>query len=171
MIYSKSNPVGLDVKINSLQTKLNATLVACGISTSDIDIYPRIYKLKEGTMIEPVKFISKEYDKSLFTTDKKVVAYFYERVPVNNENGMFNAVIGNVVHVNLASVYTSITHRADQEFIKVMTDFYRIEPYGFRLTSISTGELVYSDFNFEETKENIHPYFSVRFDLNINFRI
>jgi len=171
MIYSKSNPVGIDIKINSIQNKLHAAFLALPLVTGQIDLYGRVYKLKEGLKITPVKFIT-EFNKGLFTTDKTIVGYFFERTDPVNTNGMFSTTIGNIFHVNLKAVYPSITHRADEEFTKLITDIYSREPYGFKTLSISTGiDRVYSDFNFEESIEDIPPYFSIRFDLNINYRI
>lgn len=170
MIYAKTSPVGLDIKINSIQNKLHAALLDMGLVTGDVDVYPRIYKQRDDK-IEPVKFISKEFERSLFTTDKKVVAYFYERFDAVNTHGLFSSTVANIVHVNLPLVYPSITHRPDHEFIKFMTDIYKIEPYGFRLDSIATGVNVFTDFSNDFKREDIPPYFSVRFDLNINYRI
>jgi len=174
MIYSKTNPVGIDVKINSIQSKIHKALLlwpSPGLITGQVDLYNRIYKLKEGLKLTPVKFAT-EFSKSIFTTDKAVVGYFYERTDPVNINGMMSYTIGNIFHVNLLTLYPSVTHRADAEFVKFISDIYRIEPYGFRLLSVVTGiDHVYTDFNFDEKLEDLHPYFIVRFDFNINYRI
>jgi len=170
MIHARSNTVGIDKRINSIQSKLEAKFISLGLLTGTFDIYDRIYKLKDGQDVTPVKF-SKELSKSLFTTDKAVVCYFYEKTNPVNTNGLYSVTIGNVFHVNLETLFPSVTHRADYEFIKVITDLYRYEPYGFKLENVITGPQVFSDFSFETTIEDIPPYFSLRVDLNINYRI
>lgn len=172
MIYSKSNPVGLDKKIKLIQTKLESEFVAYGLATDDFDIYDRIYKLKEDTEIVPAKFINQRYEKSLFSNDKVLTCYFYKRTEPQNAHGLFSVTVGNIFHVNLSLFYPASTGRSDQEFSKRISDIYAREPYGFRLMNF-TGDIekVFSDLRYSTTLEDMQPYFSVRFDLNINYRI
>ena len=80
MNYTKTSPVGIDIKMNLLQAKLHAMLLAdLSLSTGQVDVYGRCYKLQEEEGSKPAKFITKEVERSIFSNDKAIVCWFYQK--------------------------------------------------------------------------------------------
>lgn len=171
MIYAKVTPVGMDKAIKLIQVKLESVFIALGFTTDQFDLFERIYRLKEDNEIIPVKFINQQYNSTLFSNDKVFTCYFYERTEAVNNHGLYSVTLGNVFHVNLSLMFPSITSRADQEFVKIISDIYAREPYGLRSVNYVTGLDRMNDLNYKSELEGVHPYFHLRFDLNLNFRI
>jgi hypothetical protein len=171
MIYSRENPTGMDKKIKVIQEKLEKVFISLGFSTGEFDLYDRIYRMERSNEIVPVVFINEQYNNTLFSNDKVFTGYFYERSEAVNNHGLYNITLGNVFHVNLSLMFPEIKSRADQEFTKILTDVYAMEPYGFRAVNFTTGLDRMTDLNYKSELEMVHPYFHLRVDLNLNFRI
>lgn len=150
-IVSKTNPIGIDAVVDSLQNKLQ-TLVTNNEWTA-LQIYPRAYKNETDNGIKPeifTEYDTKEYQEVLFDDNYDATCFFLMNDNLNVVN-LGQRVEGNlsiIFQVKLPKIKPSITHRADEE---VRYDILRVlerNRYNWEITNIITGiDNVYTGFN------------------------
>ena len=73
----------------------------------------------------------------------------------------------------LDELFTTVTHRADEELRNMLKMLLKQNPYSFKLTGTTTGiENVYNDLDFNiEYNDDMQQFHVVKFDLEINYNI
>lgn len=131
MIYSKTNPVGVDYCISVIQSDLYSQIQALwSLSANQILSYPRVERIRKREIDDKERlayYSSGKYtDGDMLLDDRYAVLFcFY---PINKpefNNNLNYQDIEIIFFINLSTVKPSITHRADEE---VRSDIRSILP-------------------------------------------
>lgn len=180
MIYTVENPVGIDARIDALQTHLHAYLLAkWGITTDQYDCYGRAYRNRRDYGYIPEKFKrganDKDYKDVLFDNSKVVTSFFGTGTETSMDGKMATIDVHAVFFTNLSVIKSALAHRGDEEARLDVMEFFRRGRYGFELTGQKTGvESVLSEYPGKAkddmlAKCDIHPWHTFRFDLRCTY--
>lgn len=140
MLISKTSPAGIDYKLQELQTLLHDSLLTkWGINTSAYKCYGRCYRNKtdKGYIAENYEG-SGEYKEVYWDDSLAAISFFGTGVKTK-----YDAYEATDVHlvffVNLATLKSSITHRADEEVKADVIDLIKPATYGFEYIGFETG--------------------------------
>lgn len=165
----KTSTIGIDTHIQKLQSKLSSDLTSTWSLTS-ADFFGRIYRTRKKGKFIPEGFKigtnSKEYQDVLFNDKKDCVCFFYVS-GIDFDSEKFTSDVDIIFQ--LRTSVKNVTHRADAEIIKDVTDIMRKEPYGFKMIGVESDiENVYSDFDIDiKDYDRLEPFFvfSIRTEL------
>lgn len=152
--YQKTSPVGIDVFVNRVQVLQQREFPDLfGVNEATCLFYPRAEIIDDKYVVYAVGNSYKDVE-----IDKKYNFISY-LVPVGNYE--FDASregidVSFFCHGNMANLYSSITHRADEEFRLDMKNFIlcQIEP---------------QDFKNIEPIEGMQPFHSFKVNFKLNF--
>jgi hypothetical protein len=174
-LIQKTNPVGLDHRINQFQPFLYKKL-----NLSDYESLPRVY-LNE-TEIEGKKGLipeyfegNKEYQDILFNDNHAATSFFF-RMPVDSthENGVETARVALIFQVKLDKLFVDPPHRFDEE-LNGLVESASIGFFGysfFKLDNTVQGiRDVYQEFLIDKIRyTNMQHFYVVRFEFIVKFR-
>lgn len=157
MIYTLTNPKGIDVAIQNLQTFLHDKL-----GWENIDVYGRVYRnVTEQKGLIPEAYIADGEYRDVFLNDKKTATIFFidDNKHETKEGIRFEGKIKIVIAVNLKKAFPNATHRADSDAEIKAIELTRLRS-GFVMNELEKGiENVFSGFNTEGIKlSDIQPY-------------
>ena len=173
-LIQKTNPVGLDIKIDNFQSYLYNTL-----GFSDWQCYPAIYSVPTSANSDfkgliPAHFETGTDYTEVYTDDKyDLSTFFYSEENETFENWIGRTTVSLICHVRLDELYPSIDHRTNTEFntavINASNGYSGYET--FSLIGIKkTVKEVYKEFVTGQIElTNMQPYYVVRFDYEVNY--
>lgn len=155
----KTNPVGIDVHINSTQIKLFDKL-----GYTDFDGYGRIYTIEK----KPYGFVLNEDYKELLTDDKLSGHFFFVENPLTDKDKLFITEIDIVFMLNLKKLKPNIIHRADEE-VRIQILEILDNCAMFQLKSVTKGIDALSDF--DHTLLDMQPYHFIKFSGEMQYNL
>ena len=168
MIITKSNPVGIDNRIQRLNGMLYTQLQTIwSLTESQIMAYARVYKIDNKGKVILRRFVSDVVYKDVLLDDSYALTYFFleEDGSRSIESHTIKSNVDVCFFVNLTTVKPAITHRADEE---VKMDVYDLLYRGSEgLNGISTA----IDLPGFESKFDIQPFHSFKFNIKLNYRV
>ena len=164
MIYSKTDPVGIDFLIDKYQNKIHEFY-----ASFDFDVYPRIYDIEKSNKSFPAHYVSNnEYKEILLNDSKDGIVFFRTFGGDKIKRNLFATKIEVYFLLNVSKLKPNINHRADEEV--------KLEAYSLidRITNreeieISKDKEAISDFNFKI--EHMQPYYLLKFSFEKNYTI
>ncbi len=157
MIYTLTNPKGIDAAIQNLQNFLHDQL-----GWTDIDVYGRVYRnVSEQKGLTPEAYISDGEYRDVLTNDKKTATIFFidDNKHETKEGIRFESKIKIVFILNLKKAFPNVTHRADMDAEIKAVELLRMRS-AFAMNEMEKGvDAVLSGFNTEGIKlSDIQPY-------------
>ncbi len=172
MNYLKTAPVGIDAKIDTIQKRIYAPLLA---KWGNLDVYGRVYKKtsEDGVSLERYEG-NGEYGKVLFSEGNKI--FFVQGNKPEIKFGNVQNDVWIVCIVDLESV-AGIGHRADEEVhMDLMTnlnntvmqkDIIGIE-YGMdNLKRVVEDAFEFGNFKYSDN----HPYHVFTVKINVEYSL
>ncbi len=184
MLIVKTNPVGIDVYIQNLQTRLHTELVRqleFEGDAAEYECYGRCYRNKtENGYKAEVFTVANDYKEVYWNDTKSVLSFFGQGTTIKrgikSEADVHFVMFANLVKLELADKQgTLITHRADEELRQMVTGIIGRYSDGFSLVSIDTGiENVLRDYPGSIKNDNLkyvdmHPVHAFRLNLKLLF--
>ena len=178
MLYTKTNPVGIDKELQRIQTRLHDSLLAkwVDVDQSKYDCYGRTYRNQDanGRYIPENFKGGKDYAYDPLYNDRVyATSFFGANANWSAQGRQFNAGCHLIFSCNLVKLKPSITHRADEEVHVDVLDSLRDS-----LAKDTITELVlwqdnifreYSGFKAQDGSNftDMHPkhVFRINFDL------
>lgn len=154
MIYTRTNPVGIDAVIQPLQESLYDLCESWG----DIDGFGRVYLNRKGDRIVPEHYNKDGEYREVLTNDMKVATYFFVESDVVSASGscLSKNNVDLYFFVNVKEAKPDVGHYADEE---VRLDVLRIaKDYFSQVESTVKGENALSEMTTEGL-DFIYPYF------------
>lgn len=140
MLITKTNPVGIDVAIQNLQTHLHKQLVSKWGLTGDDDPLYECYgrcdrNIREAGYVAEVYTGNNEYKEVYWNDALKAISFFGtgSKTTFDLKN---KTEVHLVFFVNVAKLKPSVTHRADEEVRNEIQQLFGNTLYGFSFESI-----------------------------------
>lgn len=192
MLITKTNPTGIDLKIQQFQTDLHDRLMELwGLDKNDagenklFECYGRSYRNRKDTGYVAEIFNGTEYKDVYWNDSLNAISFFgisdKTDIIANNQTDVHLVVFVDLKKLALKdSSNTLITHRADNEVRNQVQNIIGRSMYGFSLNSIETGIAnVLKEYpgSYRDTRlknVDMHPVhcfrlnFSIEFDINNN---
>lgn len=176
-IVKKTNPKGVDKKIDRMQDVLFTNLSALG--WTDYEVYPRAYKnYKESNRIPEIYIGEGDYNEVLFDDTKNVTSFFLVDDTTDISERKLTTNVSIIFQANLKSLFPTILHRPDEEMHVNIFESVKENNIGFELNKISTGvRNVYSDLeingNLLEAAKlcDMSFYHIVKLDFSLGYEI
>lgn len=172
MIYSKTNPTGVDVPIQKAQKKLHDTLNSqWGI---ELDAYGRAYLLDRGDLTIPEVFVKDKDYKDVLELKSNRFFFVASNTATKTNHNWYETDVDIYFILNLKELKPSVSHRADQE---VQDDADKVlSKTDFIISSIDTGiNNVLSDFNISDRDNfkyaDFEPYHVFKFSCSVNYNL
>lgn len=162
-LIRKTDPIGVDKVIDFLQVHLDNNL-----SWTDTKVFPRIYKEenREG-LIKPMLFFGKKDYRSVFLKDSINSVFFYHSDSTEVSNGIYPTTISIVFQLLLDKIYTSSSHRFDEEAISEVLLALEKQSIASIKNVVRRVKNVYSEFDTAIPKNHdIGRFFVFRIDLS-----
>jgi len=167
VIYLKTSPKGIDIRIQSMQQYLYDKLVS--IYSCEINAYGRVYKEKNDNSIKPLYYVGNGNYKELLINNKiKGLHFFFVE---NEESDIIsrtckrsNEIDLIVIINNLKSIKSNISHYPDEEIVLDVLDYTKTFINSNKLTK---GEKALDGFDISELKF-IYPFFVFKITGTIN---
>jgi len=173
VIYTKENPIGIDIPIQNLQKYLYGKLCKIwGISEDEYTSYCRVYRnqTKDGYIPEFYKG-NNEYSESLPDDRVSALSFFSMTEKATNNMGAITQNVALIFSVNIEKLNKNVPHRADEEIRQDVIELVNSRLFGFEFLSIETGiKNVFKEYKTEGIKFNdMHPYHCFRLNLKIKY--
>jgi len=166
MNYIKTNPVGIDKKIQKLQTKLYSSL-----GFSDFEGYGRVYVDTQKDSIKPIFFVSgNDYKEVLLNDSINGKFFFVEDDETDSEMTMSTTKVDVIFLVNLSKLYPDIPYRADEEFRQQVYRVLKKSRYFF-LSDIKITKGIDALKGFKTNLIDMQPYHFVKFSGEISYQL
>jgi hypothetical protein len=173
-LIQKTNPVGLDVKIDSFQSYLYSTL-----GFADWQCYPAIYSVPTSANSEfkglmPAHFATGvDYEEVYMDDEYDLSTFFYSESNESFDNWISTTTVSLICQVRLDELYPTITHRANTEFntavINASQSYSGYETFTLIDVKKEIRE-VYKEFVTNQIElTNMQPYYVVRFDYRVHY--
>ena len=158
MIFTKVNPVGIDIPIQMLQESLHTKLADA--FSCDVTAYGRAYVDNDNGVIKPLAYVSKGEYKELLTDDSINGLHFFFIENDTSEGVSRTCMSDTEVDIifiidDLTKVRSDIVHYADEEIKEQVKSFVKSF---YEITTITKGENALEGFDISQLKF-IYPYF------------
>lgn len=183
MLVTKTNPVGIDWRIQKLQTYLHGRLATkWSIDVNDSEqsstfmSYGRCYRNKKNEGFVAEVFTGNNEYKEVYWDDSLKAISFFGLGSKETAKIMDTVEVNLIFFVNLQKLKPSITHRADEEVRQDVKSLLGVSNYGFKYKSIEVfidnvlKEYPGSYRNERLKSVDMHPVhcFRINFDLVYN---
>jgi len=167
MLYTKTNPVGIDLQIQRAQTYLHDKLVTA--FDCDIGAYGRAYSDKDNNSIKPRAYIGNGEYRELLTDDTINGLHFFfienEESTIVSRSCMSDNEVDIIFIIDdLTKVKENIEHYADEEIKEEIKSYLR---GFFEIQSVIKGEKALDGFDISQL-QFIYPYFVFKLKVIIN---
>jgi hypothetical protein len=176
--YLIADPIGIDAKVQPLQTKLGTDIAWLTKSFS------RAYREEtdEGEYTPQIYIEGNEYISVFPDNDDSITGMSFfdidENTSVVTESGQtyFESKGRIIFFVNLTKAYPALGHRADETVVSDIVTYIQKYRHGWEITNIVRGvSNVFTTYNWVEKEAliNKQPYFvfSIECDINlINYK-
>lgn len=147
MLNSRTSPSGVDFHIGRLQTYLHNHIVPGYLATDAYHSYDRVYRNKTSDGYAAEAYIGgTQYKDVYYDNATALISFFGLGNPVNTSGVMHEAPVHLVFFANLDLITTlknsaggSVSHRADEELVKMIADKLGAAAFGFSINSIERG--------------------------------
>lgn len=176
-IVRKTDPVGLDLKIDQFQSYLFETL---GFTDEQYESFPRAYlnlkEIDDKKVLIPEHFESNidDYNDVLFNDSHDVSSFFF-RVPgsLPSIGGYGTARVAMIFQAQLDKLFPNAPHRFDEELNglieKASFDFNGHDTFKWETTIVGLEE-AYREFNLDHIKyDDMHPFYVVRLEYLVRY--
>lgn len=184
MLITKTNPVGIDQRIQKLQTLLHSRLTELwGIDVNDatanksVEFYGRCYRNKKNNgYIAEVYDGNKEYKEVYWNDSLKAISFFGISSKEDYDVG-HAADVHLVFFVDLKALKQEIAHRADEEVRMDVKKLFGKSLLGFSYISMEIGlENVLREYQGSYRDERLkavdmHPIHCFRVNLRLMYDI
>jgi hypothetical protein len=173
-LIQKTNPVGLDLRIQHFQSYLFEKL-----GLADHESLPRVYlniaETEGKKALIPELFIGKqEYNEVLFNDNHDVSSFFFrmtEKLP--SIGGYGQARVAMIFQAQLDRLFPNAPHRFDEELNGMIEEasfnYNGHDIFKWETTSVGIEE-VYREFNLDQISyDNMHPFYPVRFEYLVRY--
>jgi hypothetical protein len=175
-IVAKTSPIGIDLEIDRLQTKLYNYLTVSAWWT-DYECYHRAYvNTKKDGSIPEIYIGNKEYKECLMDDKFKATSFFLVDTDYTIENGKAKTNLSLIFQADIAKLYPTIAHRADMEMQKDIYKAIEDSKYLKFLNKITTGyKNVYSEIDVPNDyvsrikMDDMSNYHVVKFNFTVYF--
>lgn len=172
MNNTKTNPIGIDAKIQSMQnvlfSQLNTKWALTG--NNELDAYGRVYiNSKEGKKIPEFYNNNGEYENVLVAETSKF--FFLQRKIQSKQNVLqYKTTVELCFLVDLELIKTTVGHRADVEVHADVESVLTTFPNVF-IESLETEiRNVFIGLDYEET-DDMQPYHAFKFNLSVFYSL
>jgi hypothetical protein len=172
MLITKTNPAGIDVVIQQIQTDLYVYLLAkWGIADADYKCSGRCYRNKQdGNYFAQVYIGGNDYEDATWNDMLKAVSFFGISEIETHKAGE-KTDVHLVFFVNIAKLKPAIQHRADEEVRKDVQNFFFQYPGLYKSTELWL-ENVLKEYRGSSASEGLkvvdmHPIHCFRINLEI----
>lgn len=181
MLNTITTPTGIDVPIKRLQEKLHSSLLAkWGINTNLYQSYGRCYRNKkdDGYIAEVFQSDSAaggiDYKEVYWNDTLAAISFFGLSGQQEYQTGGISIGVHLVFFVNLKTLKSSITHRADEEVRRDVISSIGKNAFGFQLDSVELwSENVLREYPGSRRDDRLkrvdmHPVHCFRLNLTLN---
>lgn len=172
MNNTKTNPIGLDAKIQSLQTRLFSQLnTLWGLtSPNDLDAYGRCYVIEQDGE-KTARFFKTSNEYQIVSVPERNKFFFLNRsIQKKVDTLRYKTTVELIFLLNVSQLKPNIEHRAD---IEVQADVELIlnQIDNVWCESIETGfENVLRGMKYNQ-ESDMQPYHAFKFNLNILYNM
>ena len=185
-VFSKTNPVGVDIPVQRHQNFLYPELKAVWGINDDTswDSYGRAYRNQTADGYVPEVFIGTgnqaaqaDYKEVLFDDQLKALSFYGMDEAARYNTGNANVGIFLVFMVNVQELKPAITWRGDEEIRNDVEKIVQIGRFGMELTGFITGiDQVFKEYSGWRKGQGIkfrdmHPTHCFRLNFNLLFDI
>ena len=166
MNYTKTNPIGLDAKIQSIQNKLYTSLnTLWGLSNgNEIDAYGRAYINQKDAKLLPEAYVGRNEYENVLVAERNKFFFLSRGIKEKYDTLRFKTNVELCFIVDLGQLKPDIEHRADSE---VQNDVYN-ELFTFDnvfVLSLDTEiRSVFNGLSFD-SDDNLQPYHCFKYNL------
>ena len=165
----KNTPVGIDINIQNLQTRIYNYL---GYADSVHNSYGRVYIQHDKK--DPFAYIGNNEYKEVKLNDNFGLTSFFTQdgeISRDEDRGDYQANISFVTFSILDELKQLVTHRADEEFVRDIVLLLEKNLFRTQFTGYEKGLNAISElFGVDNIKlSNTQPYHVTRFRLQVNF--
>lgn len=140
MLIQKTNPKGIDLSIQKLQSYIHTELTTLWGVTDTFECYARASRNRTSDgFIAEVLTSGKSYKEVYWNDALAAISFFGTGTRSTSELGQLKTDVHLVFFTNLTKLKPSIVHRADEEVRKDVINACMKGDYGFTLESVETG--------------------------------
>ena len=180
MLLTKTNPVGIDIPMQKLQSYMHDRLISkwAVADNTAYRCYGRAYRNQtaDGYIAENYEG-AKNYKEVYWDSSLTSISFFGITPKTNFDAGNESPDVHLVFFVNLEKIKPLITHRADEEIHKDVINVINEKSYGFMLQSIDTGiENILREYPGSRRDDRLkfvdmHPTHCFRLNFKLNYNI
>lgn len=168
MLIQSPSPVGKDVLIQKLQTKLHSKLLTqWDLDTGEYACYDRCYPNKTDAGYTAEVYVSNGEYKEVYYDDTYAAVSFFGVGDKETYDSLFKVPVHLIFMVDLKRVKPDNTNRADEEVKIDVENIIGWSGYSFTLQGVETRvENVLREYpGSRKSKMDMHPYFMFRVNL------
>lgn len=156
----KTNPIGIDVEIQEIQTKLYESL------DWNIEAFGRVYKDEKGN---PIWFYKNDDYKNVLSIKDSTNGrfFFVESDNTTTKNQISTTQIDVIFLLNIAKIKPTVPYRADEE---VKIDIQNVLRKHLTRINPTITKGIKALEGFETKLKDIQPYHFIKFTFNINYK-
>jgi hypothetical protein len=170
MLYLKESPMGIDIPIQRIQNRINATLIKTwGLRDGEYNCFGRVYRnQRENAYIPEVYVGNSEYRETFYDDRVPATSFFSVSEIAKGDLGWLTSNISLIFCVNLERIKPNIRHRADEEaHFDVLGAFQGLAEVESVITGISN---VFRDFSAQSIKfTDMHPFHCFRINMSVGY--
>lgn len=168
MNNTKTNPIGIDAKIQRLQTSLFSQLNT--LWSTELDAYGRCYVVEENGE-RTVNFYKNPKEYQIISVAEKNKFFFIHRSIAKKVDTLnYETNIELIFIVDVAKLKPQITHRADVE-VQADVELLLNQFENIFVESFEVGyENVLRGIKFNQTSD-MQPYHVFKFNLNVRYNM
>lgn len=176
MIFPKSPPSGIDIKIDLFNLRLHTALLeAWGLSDDQYNCYGRCHRNFRDQGYIPEVYVGGGEYQEVALNDQLAASSFFGMNDTQVSNGLNIANLHLVFFVNLATIKGNLEHRGDEETRLDVLKIVEAGPFGFKLLStelgLSTVMREYDGFlkAANSGMADMHPYHCFRINFQVQY--
>lgn len=176
MLYPRTNPIGIDIEIQSIQSDLYTALIALWVDK--LDGYGRIYKDfdKEDDKLKPYWYTGEAQYKEVYFNDKLSgnFSFMDDEDHKTEDEFKFTSIVKIVFMLNLKEIFPLDTDRADSKAQRDVVNVLRELSFGkFSIVGIEKGiRNVFRGMDFSSIKfEDQQPLHCFSVNIKLSYHL
>jgi hypothetical protein len=168
MNNTKTNPIGLDAKLQSIQKRLYDELNTAWSIV--LDAYGRCYVIQDNGVNTVQYFKSKQEYEIISVAEKNKLFFLNRSIEKKIDTLTYETNIELIFIVNLSQLKPSISHRADKE-AQADVEFILNQFEGVWVESLEQGyDNVLKGIKYDQSSD-MQPYHCFKFNLRVNYSL
>lgn len=160
----KTNPVGIDLKIDKLQKKIYSYF-----DGFNVEGYPRVYDIENKDKVIPAHFVSGNDYKDVLLDDKQDAIFFFKSDGSDNLRGsMMSSDVEIFFMLNLKKLKPSSVHRPDEEIKLELLDVIQRKLNREQIDIVKGDEVLRG---YQTNIRNMNPYYLLKYSFEINYTL